>query len=318
MSVKKLFQFIFICCFLFSCQSNNSSNIKLIIFHAGSLSVPFKEIATEYEKENPHIDILLESAGSRQCARKITDLKRQCDIMASADYKVIDNLLIPEYANWNIKFAGNEMAIVYHEKSRYSKQINNKNWYDILLKTDVIFGRSNPDSDPCGYRTVLLSKLAEDYYKKDGLALSLMEKDKNFIRPKEVDLIGLLETDIIDYIFLYRSVAEQHGLKYLVLPDSINLKEPRLDYYYASSTVTISGKKPGELITKKGEAMVYGLTIVDNSPNKDEAVKFLKFLLSSDKGMKIMNGNGQQSLVPSQTDTYSEIPGELKQFALVK
>ena len=29
----------------------------------------------------------------------------------------------------------------------------------------------------------------------------------------------LLETHTIDYIFLYRSVAQQHDLKYLLLPD---------------------------------------------------------------------------------------------------
>ena len=117
-------------------------------------------------------------------------------------------------------------------------------------------------------------------------------------------------------MFLYRSVAQQHGLKYIVLPDSINLKEPKLDDYYANAMVEISGKKPGELITKKGEAMVYGITMINNSSNKVEALKFLKFLLSSNKGMKIMNKNGQQSLVPSPTDTYSSIPNELNQFVL--
>ncbi len=66
---------------------------KLIIFHAGSLSVPFKEIAKEFEKLNPNTKIILEVAGSGTCARKITDLHKPCDIMASADYKV--NCLSP-------------------------------------------------------------------------------------------------------------------------------------------------------------------------------------------------------------------------------
>lgn len=316
MSMKKLIPCFIIVLLLFSCHSNNKSGNELIIFHAGSLSVPFKEIVNQYRNENPEVNILMESAGSRQCARKITDLNRQCDIMASADYKVIDNLLIPGYADWNIKFAGNEMSVVYHEKSRYSNQINKDNWYDVLMKKDVVFGRSNPDFDPCGYRTVLLAGLAEDYYKQNGLASRMMEKDLNFIRPKEVDLIGLLETDVIDYIFLYRSVAEQHGLKYLILPDSINLKNPDLADYYATASVEISGARPGEIFTKTGEAMVYGLTIIKDSPNRDEAINFVKFLLSSEKGMAIMEANGQQPLVPSITDTYNKIPRELKQFAL--
>ncbi|MBD3322494.1 MAG: tungstate ABC transporter substrate-binding protein WtpA, partial [Chitinivibrionales bacterium] len=137
---------------------------KLIIFHAGSLAVPFKEIAAAFEKEYPDITVIREAAGSRTCARKIADLNRYCDIMASADYTVIDELLIPQHASWNIKFASNEMAIVYHDKSRKSKEISEANWYEVLLEDSIAFGRSDPDSDPCGYRAVLTIKLAEHYY----------------------------------------------------------------------------------------------------------------------------------------------------------
>jgi len=299
-----------------SCSSNSNKNNNLIIFHAGSLSVPFKEIAKEFNKENPDINIIMEASGSRKCARKITDLNKECDIMASADYKVIDNLLIPNYASWNIKFAGNEMAIVYHENSRQSDSINANNWFDILLRDDVIFGRSNPNFDPCGYRTILVADLAEKYYNIIGLRDSLMSKNVNFVRPKEVDLLSLLKIDIIDYIFLYRSVAEQHGLKYILLPDSINLGSPSLSNYYQSASVNISGKKPGEVITKKGEPMVYGITILNNAPNKKAALKFVDFLLSKNKGMSIIQANGQKSLVPSQTTTYNKIPQELLKFTV--
>ncbi len=312
---KQIFYFLFTV-ILCSCKFGDKNSNELIIFHAGSLSVPFKEIAESFKKENPDIKIVMEAAGSRKCARKITDLNRECDVMASADYKVIDNLLIPEYADWNIKFAGNEMAIVYHEKSRQNTEINKDNWYRVLMNDEVVFGRSNPDFDPCGYRAVLVAKLAEKYYRQPGMTEKILHKDVNYIRLKEVDLIGLLETDVIDYIFLYRSVAEQHGLKYLVLPDSINLKNPGLADHYATATIEISGKKPGETITQKGEAMVYGVTIIKNSPNKEAAMKFVRFLLSSEKGMAIMEKNGQQSLVPSPTDTYNKIPKELKQFVI--
>ena len=235
-----------------SCNNTNKNNKKdsntisgkLVIFHAGSLSVPFKQITTEFNKEYPNVNVVLEPAGSRKCARKITDLNQDCDIMASADYKVIDNLLIPDYADWNIKFASNEMAIVYNEKSHYANEINKNNWYNILLKKDVAFGRSDPNSDPCGYRAVLTSKLAEKYYNKNGLVEKLLKKDLNYMRPKEVDLISLLEANAIDYIYLYRSVAEQHQLKYLILPDSINLKNPELKKYYSTVSIEINGKNP--------------------------------------------------------------------------
>ncbi|MEA3443725.1 MAG: tungstate ABC transporter substrate-binding protein WtpA [Bacteroidota bacterium] len=296
-------------------SSNIETNEKLIIFHAGSLTVPFKQIAIEFNEVYPNIEIVMEGAGSRKCARKITDLHKECDIMASADYTVIDKLLIPDFASWNIKFASNEMSIVYHEGSRYANEINADNWYRILMNDDVAYGRSDPNADPCGYRAVLTSKLAEVYYNEPGLAEKLLAKDQNYIRPKETDLLGLLESNAIDYIFLYRSVAEQHGLDFVLLPDSINLNKPELAGFYQQATVDISGKKPGEFITKKGEPMVYGVTIIDNAPNKSAALKFVDFLLHDEKGLAIMRKKGQPDVVPSPSNTYSNIPESLKQYA---
>ena len=288
---------------------------ELIVFHAGSLSVPIKEISNAFMKENPQVTIITESAGSVECARKISELKKPCDVMASADYSVIDKILIPDYAKWNIKFASNEMAIVYTEKSKRNKEINKNNWYKILLDENVQIGRSDPNSDPCGYRAVLVTKLAEKYYNQPGLSSKLLAKDKNNMRSKETDLLALLESDAIDYIFLYRSVAEQHKLKFLLLPDDINLKNPAYTELYASVSVEINGKKPGERIIQKGEPMVYGITIPENSPNKSVAIAFVKFLLTKEKGMEILKRQGQPSVIPSSTKSYNNIPKELKPFA---
>ena len=288
---------------------------ELIIFHAGSLSMPIKQIAEAFKKENPKVKIISEAAGSVECARKISELNKPCDVMASADYAVIDKILIPKFADWNIKFASNEMAVVYTDKSRRNKEITNKNWYKIMLDDKISIGRADPNSDPCGYRSVLVSKLAEKYYKVNGLSEKLLKKDENNIRPKETDLLALLESNTIDYIFIYRSIAEQHKLKYIILPDEINLKNSAFSDLYASVSVEINGKKPGEKITQKGEPMVYGITIPNNAPNKTVAIAFVKFLLTKEKGLAILNKLGQPSVVPSSTISYDKIPVELKSFA---
>lgn len=302
--------------FLPSCGGgDNNADRTLTVFHAGSLSVPLRKISEDFVDENPGTIVRLEAAGSRSCARKISDLGRECDIMASADYAVIDNLLIPDHASWNIKFASNEMAIVFTEHSKKHDEIDDVNWKEILLDPDIKFGRSDPDADPCGYRAVLTMKLAEKYFRREGLAARLLEKDTRFIRPKETDLIALLETGTIDYIFLYRSVAQQHGLLYVTLPDGINLKTPEYAEMYGSVSVEISGKKPGEKIVKRGAPMVYGITIPANSPNPELAKRFVDFILDTGKGMKVMEEAGQPSMVPSPSETYSEIPEELKKHA---
>lgn len=287
----------------------------LMVFHAGSLSVPFKEIAGAFTKEYPKVRVLREAAGSRACARKISDLDRVCDVFASADYTVIDTLLVPEHTAWTLRFAANEMVIVYTEDSRRAKEIDGGNWYRILLEDEVAYGRSDPNVDPCGYRTVLVSKLAEVHYGVPGLADRLLNKDKRNIRPKETDLLALLEVGEIDYVFFYRSVARQHGLKWVTLPDEINLKNPEMADIYQRASVEVTGKTPGTVIVRPGAPMVYGLTIPKNADNPAAALAFVTFLLEADKGMAIMEKNGQPSLVPSPTDTYDAIPDPLKRFA---
>lgn len=290
----------------------------LIVFHAGSLSVPFMEVAGAFTKEYPNVRVLREAAGSRACARKIADLGRPCDVFGSADYTVIETLLIPEHAEWCVRFASNEMAIVYDDDSRRAGEINRENWHEILLDDDVAFGRSDPNADPCGYRTVLVVKLAEKHYGVEGLAEALLAKDTRHIRPKETDLLALLEANALDYIFLYRSVAEQHNLNYLTLPDEVNLKKPEFADVYRTAAVAISGKQPGETIAKRGEPMIYGVTIPNNAPNRDAAMAFVTFLLEKDKGLAVMEQSGQPSVVPSPTATYDKLPASLKEFAKPK
>jgi molybdate/tungstate transport system substrate-binding protein len=296
------------------CTAPHSGKPKeLIIFHAGSLSVPFKEMKDRYEQSNKGVRILLEPAGSLVCARKITELRKPCDIIASADYFVIRELLIPEYAGWNIRFATNSMVIAYNDKSRYSSEINSANWTDILLRKDVIYSRSDPDSDPGGYRAVLAIMLAEKYYIKPGLTEKLLSKNREFIRPKEVDLIALIESGSVDYMFQYKSVAIQHGLKYIELPDEINLSDPSKDGLYGTVSVEVTGNTPGSRIKITGGYINYSLAIPDAAPNKELAIDFVSYMLS-EEGSGIFRHNGQEPLVPVIPENQDKIPAALLKY----
>jgi molybdate/tungstate transport system substrate-binding protein len=275
--------------------------------------VPVRKISEAFEKANPGVRVLSEAAGSLQCARKITELHKPCDIMLSADYSIIDNLLIPSYASWNIRFATNEIVIAYRPESAYSSIFREDNWPDILLKDDVIIGRADPDADPCGYRTVFAARLAEVYYGRRGLADSLLNKNIDYIRPKEVDLVALTQTGVIDYMFQYKSVAIQHGFKYLELPDAINLSSPQMKDQYSSVSYMIPGETPGERLEMRGDYISYSGTIPDGAPQKELAVKYFSFLLS-EEGMKIFIGSGQEPLTPVVTGNAAAVPAALQAF----
>ena len=290
-----------------------SHKTEIIIFHAGSLSVPLKEISVEYMDMNPGVDIKLEGAGSVACARKITELGKPCDIMASADHKVIEKFLMPGYTDWNIWFATNELVIACHDKSKYADLISPDNWYDILARKDVVYGRSDPDADPCGYRTVMMFKLAAVCYQQDSLAEILTAKDLNMVRPKEVDLVALMEAKALDYIVQYKSVCEQHGLDYISLQPEINLSDPSFEDNYNSVSVDITGERPGETMPIKGSSMIYGITLLNEAPNREAAVDFLYYFLG-EKGRTVLRENGQSPLNLHLEGPATNMPAILREY----
>ena len=181
------------------------------------------------------------------------------------------------------------------------------------MKDDVTFSRSDPDSDPCGYRTILTFKLAEKYYNRPELADRLASKNRDFIRPKEVDLVALIEANAVDYMFQYKSVAIQHNLRYIELPREINLGDPSMNDLYKTVSQDVTGSTPGSKITVTGEYINYSLSVLDNAPHYKDGVNFVSFLLS-DKGMDIFRKNGQQPIQPCTSGQPDAIPESLKKY----
>jgi molybdate/tungstate transport system substrate-binding protein len=275
----------------------------LVIFHAGSLTVPVDELASAFRERHPGVTFETEASGSNAAARKISELGREADLLMSADYTVIDNLLIPEFASWNVRFARNTMVIAYMEDSLYAGEITSENWYDVLTREGVIYGHSDPDADPCGYRTLMVWKLAESHYEEPGLNDCLVEHcPPENVRPKSVELIALLESGDMDYAYEYRSVAVQHGLEFIELPEEINLCCVEHADFYAQAGVEIAGAEPGSTMTMVGKPIVYGVTIPHNAPSPDLALAFVEFLLGPD-GQAIMEEQGQPPIVPAVVGT---------------
>ena len=285
---------------------------ELIIFHAGSLTVPVAELTQAFQAQHPGVTFETEAAGSRTTARKVSELEREADLVMSADYTVIDNLLIPEFADWNIQFARNTMVIAYTDQAQYADEINSDNWYEILTRDGVIYGHSDPNADPCGYRTLLVWQLAEVHYGVPGLYVMLEEHcPPENVRPKETDLLALMQSGDIDYAFEYRSIAVQHGLKFVELPDEINLSMVEQADFYGQATVEVSGTEPGTTITQVGKPIVYGVTIPKNAPSPDLAIEFVKFLLGPE-GQAIMEAQGQPPIVPPVASDADALPAELQ------
>ena len=313
----------------------NQEKVVLKVFHAGSLTEPMKAFKEAFEKKYPNVEVETEAAGSAATIRKVTELGRIADVIASADYSLIPKMMYPEYANWTIMFARNQIVIAYREDSKYADEINSQNWYQILRRPDVKFGFSNPNDDPCGYRSQMVIQLAELYYNDPKIyddlvanhsSLRFVEEngtyilrighsedinpdtDKLMIRSMEMELIHGMESGEIDYFFIYRSVAQQHGFKYVELPPQIDLSSTQYADFYSKVKVVLANGK-----TVVGKPIVYGITIPKNAGHKSYAKKFVELIVSSE-GQRILEKLGQPPLVPAKVDNMDNLPPALRPY----
>lgn len=289
---------------------------KLVIFHAGSLTVPFTAMEKAFEAKYPNVDVQRQSGGSTKLARMISELGKPADIMASADYLVIDKMLVPQLADWNTRFATNQIVLCYTPSSRYASEINAENWTEILQRPDVVWGHSDPNLDPCGYRSLMTLQLAEKFADQPGLYDKLLANrpEKN-VRPKSVELISMMESGNMDYAFEYMSVAVQHNLKYVVFDDHINLGSYAMDPFYKNAVVKVTGKKPGTFMELRGSSITYGVTMLKAAANPEAAEAFLAYLLDENGGLKVLREQGQPPIVPASVATaamHDALPQGLK------
>ncbi len=301
---------------LHACQ--NETGNALVIFHAGSLSYPLKKLTADYQQTHPEQQFQLEPAGSLNTIRKVTDLNRQADIIASADYKLISEMLIPKHTAYNIAFAANSIVLAFTDQSAYADEISDENWIEILQKDEVKIGASDPHADPCGYRTRLTLQLAGKINNISNLTDLILEEGRYYERPKETDLIALLETQTIDYFFIYESVAKQHHFKIVEFSDSINLSQPMLNDWYRQESFKVRGSRPEDSLIIQGEAIVYGITLLNQGQTKEAAWDFIEFLLDPEKGVRTLESAGQRALVPAIINTTHKLPERIKPLVTIK
>ena len=294
-----------------------------------------EELEQRFEELHPNVDVQREAAGSVTSVKKITELGKQADILASADYNLIPSMMMPEFADWYVAFARNQIVIAYTNDSKYSSDINQDNWYEILRRPDVTFGISNPNDDPCGYRSQMVTQLAENHYADASIHDDLMaantgitvlsengthiikvppseeidpNTEKIMLRSMETELSSALEMGEIDYFYIYRSVAVQHGFEFVELPPQIDLSSIEYADQYNKVNIELAN---GNVI--EGKPIVYGITVPNNAQQPDLAVEFVELLLS-EEGQSIFLDNGQPPIVPAIASDVNAVPEGLENF----
>ncbi|MEW5954543.1 MAG: extracellular solute-binding protein [Bacillota bacterium] len=262
----------------------------LKILHAGALRKPMKEIVHLFREQYPGVEVRLDYSGSRACAQAVL-AGQDADVIALADPHVFEDLLVPGHVDVFFVFATDQMVLAYDEFSFYSSKINQDNWPDILLRDQVNFARSDHNLDPCGYRTLMVWRLAEKYYNKHDLFNRLNEKcGPGHIYHKSIDLCDALLEGRADYAFIYSSEAQQFNFEHIKLPGKINLSSPVHAGYYAGAEVAVTNNN-GSVSLVRGSPIEFAVAIPKNSANKDLAREFLN-ILTSVKGEQVLEECG--------------------------
>jgi molybdate/tungstate transport system substrate-binding protein len=285
----------------------------VVVFDAGTLALPIKAVFDSFATRASAV-LVQENAGSLETARKLIDLGRVPDVIALADYEIFPRLLMPQYTTWFVPFARNRMVLAYTDRSKGAREISPSTWWQVVTRPGVDVGRSDPNLDPAGYRALLLFQLAELEYRQPGLAASLERAaPPRNVRPKSADLVALLQTGELDYAWGYESVAQAAHLRYLHLPEHIDLGEPADSAYYARASVRVTGKSPGDTVAFRGEPIVYALSIPAAAPHAAAAARFVAFLLSPD-GKRILHA-AQLDALDHPTVVGSGAPASVARWA---
>lgn len=267
----------------------------LVVFNAGSLARPIRAALDTFARREG-VRVAQESAGSLETARKLTELGSIPDLIALADAEVFPRYLMPSHVDGYVRFAHNRMVLAYADRSRYADEMSTETWWRILLRPGVEVARSDPELDPNGYRTLLVWQLAEQHYGERGLAARLaMGSPARNVRPKEADLVGLLQAGEFDYIWSYESMARAIGLRYVNLPLEVDLSSAEHAAQYATASVTVRGATSGERVTFTGAPIEYAFAVPRDAPHRALGIRFARFLLSAE-GREILRREGLDAL----------------------
>jgi molybdate/tungstate transport system substrate-binding protein len=188
-------------------------------------------------------DAQVEAHGSATVRQLVLTDQRDPDAVALADPRLFAGI-----SPRATLFATNALVIAYDPDSEHAAPLR-RDWASAIGRAEIDLGRTDPDSDPLGYRTVMALRLAAANGDVDADAV--LDRT-NVLR--EVDVLNVLEQGGLDGAFVYRNMAVERDLPYVELPDSIDFSDPS----YADEYASVSYELPE--MTVRGAPIRYAAT----------------------------------------------------------
>jgi len=279
------------------CQGGRDRPV--LVFHASSLSRVLGEAERVLEAADPRLDLVLEPSGSQVAARKLAELGRPADLVISADWRVLDELLEPAHAPWVLGLASNEIVLAYGEHSPGAAELDAARWPSVLLRDGVRLGRVDPDTAPLGFQTLVVWELAAAALGPPDLAARLVARcEPGRVVADAEELVASLEARAVDYAFLQRNLVEEHRLQAVRLGPALDLSRPERAAEYARVRVPVRLRAGEPPVSLPGAPAVYGLCVPRVATNPEGALGLVRFLLSPE-GRRALERSGFTPLPPA-------------------
>jgi molybdate/tungstate transport system substrate-binding protein len=268
-------------------ESSGVDEAPLVVYNAASITRPMRAVLDSFSARSG-TRYVQESASSLELVRRLTELHAVPDVLALADPDLFPALLEPTFTSWHALFGRNRIVLAYTPRSRGASDIARGRWWEVLERPGVQVGRSDPDTDPSGYRTLLVWQLAARHYGIPDLEARLLRAaPARNVRPREADQVALLQAGELDYIWTYENLAELMSLSYLTLPSEVDLGSPADSLAYAAASTRVLGKRVGDTLTIRGRPILFGVSVPRQAPHAALAERFVAYLLSPE-GRRIL------------------------------
>ncbi|MGC8508166.1 MAG: extracellular solute-binding protein [Thiomonas sp.] len=259
----------------------------LSVAYAGSMGALMDKALGPTIAKQDHVQYQGQGAGAFGLAHLIAAKQINPDVFVSITPGPIEVLQKAGLIDTAVPVASTQMVIAYSDKSKYAADFKaaaegKMPWYAVLQKPGIRFGRTDPKTDPQGRNIVFTMLLAEQFYKKPGLADKILGSTQN---PQQIftepSLLSRLESGQLDATSGYLSAVISHKLPYIKLPEQINLSDPGMiqDWY---SKVHFSIKLPnGKTDTLSTQPLVFYAAVLKNAPNPRAGEAFVKLMTSA-------------------------------------
>jgi molybdate/tungstate transport system substrate-binding protein len=255
----------------------------LMVFHAAGLSPVIAGVRDDCLKELG-IRLRTEASGSQVACRKVSELKRDCDLVMLADAGLVAKLL-GGVCSWRLDFASDEVVLAVGKRAPRTEEAR-KNWPAVLSADGVRLARVDESQGPIGYRALLVWKLQERIGPA-GLHDRLLARCDKVV-DHVTRLTPLLTSGEVDYAFAYRSICIAHDIRYFRLDPRVNLGSADTDY--SAARVTYRRKSRGGEVTVTGAPVVWTLSVPDRNADAETARRFVKWLLTEKGDLMARSG----------------------------